>query len=97
MCVRGVVTRDMLAAVQEPESSWASVAQRARADRTWTYGHIIVDEAQELSHMQWRMLFGRSPLRSFTIVGDFAQASTATLAGGWDGVLAPFTSDNCSL
>ena len=95
--VDGVVTPEMLAAAQEPESSWASVAQRARADRTWTYGHIIVDEAQELSHMQWRMLFRRSPLRSFTIVGDFAQASTATLAGGWDDILAPFTGDNWRL
>ena len=95
--VDGVVTPEMLAAAQEPESSWASVAQRARADRTWTYGHIIVDEAQELSHMQWQMLFRRSPLRSFTIVGDFAQASAPTLGGGWDDILAPFTGDNWRL
>src|SRR5699024_12545268 len=77
--------------------SWSALAQRAITDRTWTYGHIIVDDAQELSHMQWRMLFRRSPLRSFTIVGDFAQASTATHAGGWADILASFTGDNWRL
>ena len=56
------------------------------ADRTWTYGHVVVDEAQELSPMQWRLLVRRSPMRSFTIVGDIAQAScgrgVAQLGGG---------------
>jgi len=32
------------------------VAERAAADRTWTFGHVIVDEAQELSEMAWRLL-----------------------------------------
>src|SRR5699024_2272729 len=36
-------------------------------------------------------------LRSFTIVGDFAQASTATHAGGWADILASFTGDNWRL
>lgn len=95
--VDGVVTPQMLAAAQEPESNWASVSQRARADRTWTYGHIIVDEAQELSYMQWQMLFRRSPLRSFTIVGDFAQAASPAHSGSWSEVLAPFTGNNWRL
>src|SRR5699024_11417683 len=64
---------------------------------SWTYGHIIVDEAQELSHMQWRMLFRRSPLRSFTIVGDLAQASGSSSSSDWSSVLAPFTGDNWRL
>ena len=50
-------------------------AQRAAADREWTYGHIVVDEAQELTAMDWRMLIRRCPSRSFTIVGDVAQTS----------------------
>ena len=92
--VDGVVTAEMLAAAQEPEAVWKSVADRARSDRTWTYGHIIVDEAQELTHMQWRMLFRRSPLRSFTVVGDLAQASGADAKSDWSSVLAPFAGGN---
>ncbi len=38
------------------------------------FAHIIVDEAQELTDAQWRMLVRRCPSRSFTIVGDRAQA-----------------------
>lgn len=38
------------------------------------FGHIVVDEAQELSDAEWRMLIARCPARSFTIVGDRAQA-----------------------
>ncbi len=40
------------------------------------YVHIIVDEAQELSDAQWQMLIRRCPSRSFTVVGDRAQART---------------------
>ncbi|MEU1320140.1 RNA polymerase recycling motor ATPase HelR [Streptomyces tibetensis] len=36
--------------------------------------HIVVDEAQELTDAQWQMLLQRCPSRSFTIVGDRAQA-----------------------
>jgi DNA helicase IV len=56
-----------------------ALAQRAATDREWTYGHIVVDEAQELTAMDWRMLVRRCPSRSFTIVGDVAQ--TAALGG----------------
>ncbi|MEW2460171.1 RNA polymerase recycling motor ATPase HelR [Microbacterium sp. NPDC047426] len=38
------------------------------------FGHIVVDEAQELTDAQWRMLLARCPSRSITIVGDRAQA-----------------------
>lgn len=95
--VDGVVTAEMLAAAQEPETTWGSVADRARDDRTWTYGHVIVDEAQELSYMQWRMLFRRSPLRSFTIVGDLAQASGTDTSADWGSVLQPFAEDSWRL
>ena len=38
------------------------------------FAHVIVDEAQELTDAEWRMLLQRCPSRSFTIVGDRAQA-----------------------
>ncbi|MDA2813132.1 RNA polymerase recycling motor ATPase HelR [Nocardiopsis sp. RSe5-2] len=38
------------------------------------FAHIVVDEAQELTDAEWRMLMRRCPSRSFTIVGDRAQA-----------------------
>jgi hypothetical protein len=38
------------------------------------FAHIVVDEVQELTDAQWQMLLGRCPSRSFTIVGDRAQA-----------------------
>ena len=38
------------------------------------FAHIVVDEAQELTDAQWQMLVSRCPSRSFTIVGDRAQA-----------------------
>lgn len=63
----GIVTSQML--VDNINGMDAELtAQRAAADREWTYGHIVVDEAQELTAMDWRMLIRRCPSRSFTIV-----------------------------
>ena len=67
-----------------------STAERAASDREWTYGHVIVDEAQELSAMAWRMVMRRSPSRSMTVVGDIAQTGDRAGAGSWDEVLSPF-------
>ncbi|HLU57889.1 MAG TPA: ATP-binding domain-containing protein [Pseudonocardia sp.] len=67
-----------------------STAERAAADREWTYGHVIVDEAQELSPMAWRTVMRRCPSRSMTIVGDIAQTGDLAGARSWDEVLAPF-------
>jgi DNA helicase IV len=64
-----------------------TVEEMARADRTWTYGHVIVDEAQEVSPMAWRMLVRRCPQRSMTVVGDWAQRSIDWGARGWEGAL----------
>jgi superfamily I DNA/RNA helicase len=55
---------------------------------TRTFGHVLVDEAQDLTAMQWRMLARRCPSGSMTLVGDFGQASRAGALGGWDEVLA---------
>ncbi|WP_327673203.1 HelD family protein [Kitasatospora sp. NBC_00458] len=54
-----------------------------------TYGHVVVDEAQEFTAMQWRMVARRCPARSMTLVGDFAQAGPATTARGWEEALTP--------
>ncbi|MGW4567904.1 HelD family protein [Streptomyces sp. NPDC004561] len=54
-----------------------------------TFGHVVVDEAQELTAMQWRMVLRRCPARSMTLVGDFAQAGPATTARDWPEALGP--------
>lgn len=66
------------------DDSGELTAQRAAADREWTYGHIVVDEAQELTAMDWRMLLRRCPSRSFTIVGDVAQTSSLGGTRRWE-------------
>jgi hypothetical protein len=44
-------------------------------DPQTTYAHILVDEGQDVTPMQWRMLRRRGPQSSWTIVGDPAQSS----------------------
>jgi DNA helicase IV len=63
------------------------LAERAAADRDWTYGHVVVDEAQELSAMDWRVLMRRCPSRSFTVVGDLTQRRSTAGATSWGEVL----------
>jgi DNA helicase IV len=67
----------------------AGLAERARQDRGWVFGHVIVDEAQELSAMAWRMLMRRSPSRSMTVVGDMAQTGAPWGPGSWARALDP--------
>ncbi|MFD1148382.1 UvrD-helicase domain-containing protein [Saccharothrix hoggarensis] len=69
------------------------LAERAAADREWTYGHVVVDEAQELSPMDWRVLARRSPNRSMTVVGDLAQRQAEAGARDWAAVLGPLARD----
>jgi len=52
-----------------------------------TYGHIVVDEAQDRSPMELRMLSRRSLSGSMTVVGDIGQATGPWAADDWDGVL----------
>ncbi|MCL1898640.1 MAG: AAA family ATPase, partial [Micrococcales bacterium] len=66
-----------------------TIAEQARRDRAWTYGHIVVDEAQELTAMDWRCLLRRCPSRSLTIVGDAGQARHPGASGSWDQSLNP--------
>jgi DNA helicase IV len=74
-----------------------TAAERAAADRTWAFGHVIVDEAQELSPMAWRMLMRRCPARSLTIVGDLAQTSDLSGTASWADALRPYLSDRWRL
>ncbi len=57
-------------------------------DEVRTYGHIVIDEAQDLSPMQLRMLARRSLGGSMTVVGDIAQATGPWAPASWDDVLA---------
>lgn len=89
MGVGGRVDAKQLAAGFAEFADAGTTAERAAADRTWAYGHIVVDEAQELTPMQWRLLLRRGPSRSFTIVGDIAQAASSSAAETWEHALAP--------
>ena len=73
----GIVTAQMLA------------DQVTGQDWTWAYGHIVVDEAQELSPMAWRALLRRCPSRSFTVVGDLDQRRGNKRPPTWEKALGP--------
>jgi DNA helicase IV len=77
------VDPELLAERYAGERAVLSVAERARLDRTWEFGHVIVDEAQELSPMAWRVLFRRCPSRSMTVVGDLAQTGASWGPATW--------------
>jgi DNA helicase IV len=72
------------------EHDTRELAERAAADRDWTYRHVVVDEAQELSEMDWRVLMRRCPGKSFTVVGDLAQRRSVAGATSWDTMLEPY-------
>jgi DNA helicase IV len=64
-----------------------SITDGTSTDDLRTYGHIVVDEGQDLSPMQLRMLARRSLSGSMTIVGDIGQATGMWAPETWDGVL----------
>jgi len=57
------------------------------ADEIRTFGHIVIDEVQDLTPMQLRMVSRRSLNGSMTVVGDIAQATGALAPNDWDDVL----------
>jgi hypothetical protein len=57
------------------------------------FGHIVVDEAQDLSPMQWRAIARRCTTQSFTLAGDEAQAVRAGSAATWDRILEALGAD----
>lgn len=86
---RGLVSAEVLADRFAHSGPSLTTAERAAADRSWTYGHVVVDEAQELSAMAWRMVLRRCPTRSMTIVGDVAQTAAGSGAHSWAAMLDP--------
>ncbi len=86
----GFVDAATLADWNRDQGQELTTAERAWADPTWAYGHVIVDEAQELSAMGWRMVMRRIPNRSLTVVGDVAQRGSAAGARSWAQMLDPY-------
>lgn len=85
-------TVDDVPLLDEARSLLGPKPKRRRAgtpadDEVRTYGHIVVDEAQDLSPMQLRMLTRRSLNGSMTIVGDIAQSTGAWAHADWNEVL----------
>ena len=64
------------------------LSDRAAAQRDWVYGHVVIDEAQELSEMQWQMVLRRCPSRSITAVGDIDQAEAPHRHTTWNEAVA---------
>jgi DNA helicase IV len=79
--VRAAALREMerLRAATEPELDEAEFV---------TYGHIVIDEAQDLSPMEVRVIKRRDLTGSMTVVGDMGQATTPASSASWDAVLA---------
>ena len=86
----GLVDAETLAAWNRDNGPALSTAERAALDRGWAYGHVIIDEAQELSAMAWRMVLRRNPSKSMTVVGDVAQTGSPAGARSWKEMLDPF-------
>ncbi len=84
------VSADVLADRFSTAPADGTVAERAASDRTWAFGHLIVDEAQEHSVMMWRLLARRCPSKSMTVVGDVAQTGSVAGSDSWSQVLDTF-------
>ena len=91
-----VLDASTLAARYEDEEN-LTPAERAAADRTWAFGHVIVDEAQELSEMAWLMLMRRCPVKSMTIVGDVAQTGDLGGLRSWEQALDRYVGERWRL
>ena len=91
-----VIDAETLAARQRVRDR-RTTAERAAADSRWAFGHVIVDEAQELSEMAWRMVFRRSPNKWMTLVGDPAQTGNPGGVDSWEEALSPFVADRWQL
>jgi len=60
-----------------------TVGELAGTEESWRFGHVVIDEAQDLTPMQWRMVMRRVRGQSMTIVGDLAQRSGDDAVGEW--------------
>lgn len=80
---------DLLGPTVEAGDQGEFLADLAADRRDWVYGHVIVDEAQELSAMQWQMVARRVPSRSITAVGDIDQAESPHRHTSWEEAITP--------
>jgi superfamily I DNA/RNA helicase len=77
---------ELAARLAEGPATWALV-DHGLTDREWSFGHVVIDEAQELSEMAWRMVFRRCPARSMTLVGDLNQTGSPAGVSDWSVLL----------
>ena len=89
----GILDTDEQALLRRSRSGWSDAdlalideARGVLLGAPATYGHVIVDEAQDLTPMQLRMI-ARRVSGSFTILGDVAQATGPVAYGNWDELL----------
>lgn len=75
------------AALREAQRNAPVVSNELDEAEFVTYGHIVIDEAQDLSPMELRVLKRRDLTGSMTIVGDMGQATTASSSASWNAVL----------
>jgi DNA helicase IV len=80
--------RALLGPIRAGQTAGRGPSDAADDDGVRAYGHIVIDEAQDLSPMAVRMLARRSISGSMTLVGDIGQATSVLAPAGWDDVLA---------
>lgn len=80
---------ELLGSVETSTEQGEFLADRAASRRDWAYGHVVVDEAQELSAMQWEMVRRRIPSRSITAVGDIDQTEAPHRHTSWNAAIEP--------
>jgi DNA helicase IV len=99
-CADGILTAEEQAAIRWPKpprgagSAHWTLADAVLVDetadllyRTSGYGHVVIDEAQDLSPMQCRAVGRRCSTGSATVLGDIAQGTTPWATPGWDATL----------
>ncbi|WP_440712665.1 HelD family protein [Gordonia sp. FQ] len=91
-----LIDAEQLAERQEV-TEYRTTAERAYSDRNWTFGHVIVDEAQELSTMAWRMIMRRIPNRWMTVIGDTAQTGDPAGTTSWGRIFSSYVADRWRL
>ena len=82
------VLRDRLLAQAEADAGDGPGEGRRKAEPSGVAGHVVVDEAQDVTPMQWRMLARRVSGSSLTLLGDLAQGSMTWSPRRWTDVLA---------
>ncbi|HEY1832046.1 MAG TPA: hypothetical protein VGG38_17565 [Acidimicrobiales bacterium] len=98
-CATGVLTDDEWPRLLRPRTTISTAAWTPDdlplldeasfliSGRTRSYGHVVIDEAQDYTPMQYRMVARRMPSGSMTILGDLAQATGPWTYQTWDEIL----------